>query len=263
MLDVVSRPEQPPARGDDVPGQIQVGAGGQAANVAAWAAALGAEALLVAKRGDDAAGRLAAAEVEARGVRLLGPVGHGSSGVVVSTVEADGERTIVSAPGVAPELRSQELRMEWFRGCDVLYLSGYALLRRPIDEAGAKAAGAVRAQGGSVAVDLATWTAIRSFGPGRFRARLATLEPDVCFAGERELAELGGRPQAATLVVKRGAAGVVVERDGGVVELASRAAEVVDSTGAGDAFAAGYLVGGVDVGLEAAARCLARLGSMP
>ena len=60
-------------------------------------------------------------------------------------------------------------------------------------------------------------------------------------------------------MVKRGAEGVVV--DG--VEHAAVATDVVDTTGAGDAFAAGYLVGGTELGLEAAARCCARLGATP
>jgi sugar/nucleoside kinase (ribokinase family) len=75
---------------------------------------------------------------------------------------------------------------------------------------------------------------------------------------------LGGSVPAVTLVCKRGARGIVVEQDGHREELAAAAAaEVVDSTGAGDALAAGFLVGGPSRGLEAAARCVARLGAMP
>jgi sugar/nucleoside kinase (ribokinase family) len=63
----------------------------------------------------------------------------------------------------------------------------------------------------------------------------------------------------ASWVVKRGEAGVIV--DG--TEYAALAVDVVDTTGAGDAFAAGFLVGGVALGLEAAARCCSQLGAMP
>jgi sugar/nucleoside kinase (ribokinase family) len=59
--------------------------------------------------------------------------------------------------------------------------------------------------------------------------------------------------------VKRGAGGVVVDGKA----FPAPATDVVDATGAGDAFAAGYLVGGVDLGLAAAARCCAKLGTMP
>ena len=108
-----------------------------------------------------------------------------------------------SSEGVSENEAIQRAMATW---SDVLFLSGYALVRRPIDEAGAKAAGAVRAQGGRVAVDLASWSAIQDFGARRFEARLAALEPDVVFAGERELATLEDLPSAPTLVVKRGPA---------------------------------------------------------
>jgi sugar/nucleoside kinase (ribokinase family) len=64
-------------------------------------------------------------------------------------------------------------------------------------------------------------------------------------------------------VLKRGASGCAVERDGEQGEFPAVAAEVVDTTGAGDAFAAGYLVGGVALALETAARSVSRLGAMP
>ena len=66
-----------------------------------------------------------------------------------------------------------------------------------------------------------------------------------------------------TLVVKRGARGCVVIREGRFEEHAALPAGVVDTTGAGDAFAAGFLVGGPDLALRAAARCVARMGAMP
>ena len=262
MLDVVCRLDRPPAAGDDVPAETWLGAGGQAANVAAWAASLGATARLVASVGDDAAGRLVQAELDSRGVELLGRV-SGRNGVVVSLVEPGGERSLISDPGMAAELGPDDVRTEWFDGCDALFLSGYALLRRPIDEGGAKAARTVRARGGLVAVDLSSWTAIRDFGARRFLSRLEALRPDVLFAGERELEALGTEPPARTLVLKRGAAGVVVTTPSERVELAARPAAAIDTTGAGDALAAGFLVGGVDLGLEAAARCVARIGAMP
>ena len=77
------------------------------------------------------------------------------------------------------------------------------------------------------------------------------------FANEREWSELG--ELATHWVVKRGAGGVT---DNGEA-FAAVETTVIDSTGAGDALAAGYLVGGVQLGLEAAARCCAKLGAMP
>ncbi|MER3488039.1 MAG: ribokinase, partial [Chloroflexota bacterium] len=74
LLDLIVRLEEPLGRGDDARAKTRVGAGGQAANVAAWAAFLGARARLIAKRADDACGRLISAELAERGVEVVGPV---------------------------------------------------------------------------------------------------------------------------------------------------------------------------------------------
>jgi sugar/nucleoside kinase (ribokinase family) len=140
-----------------------------------------------------------------------------------------------------------------------LHLSGYALFKNPIAEAAAKAAGAVSAQGGRVSVDLSSAAGIRAFGPEQFLRRLELLDPELVFANEGELEALGGEPPAASVVVKRGADGFSV--DGRDVPAAE--ANVVDSTGAGDALAAGFLVGGPELARDAAARCVAKLGAMP
>ncbi len=259
LLDVVVRTSG--SSGPDAEGvaETRVGAGGQAANVAAWAAELGAEARFVGKRGSDAAGELAGNELRGRGVELLGPVEEGRNGVVVSLVAPDdGNRTMLTDRGVAPFLRAEELDVRWFGGCDRLHLSGYSLLRRPIEEAAAKAAGAVQAQGGRVSVDLASAAGIAEFGPDKLLRRLALLGPDLVFANEGELAAIGGEVPG-TLVLKRGAGGFSV--DG--ADYPALPAEVVDTTGAGDALAAGYLVDGPELAAQAAARCVTRLGAMP
>ena len=258
LLDVVVRTSG--SSGPDAEGsaETRVGAGGQAANVAAWAAELGAEVRFVGKRGTDAAGELVGRELSSRGVELLGPVEEGRNGVVVSLVAPDGNRTMLTDRGVAPFLRAEELDIRWFVGCDRLHLSGYALLRRPIEEAAAKAVGAVQAQGGRVSVDLATAAGIAEYGPAKLSSRLELLGPDLVFANEAELEAIGG-DVPATLVLKRGAAGFIVEGR----EYPAAAVEVVDTTGAGDALAAGYLVGGPDLAARAAARCVAQLGAMP
>jgi sugar/nucleoside kinase (ribokinase family) len=258
LLDVVVRTHG--ASGPEVEGaaETRVGAGGQAANVAAWAAELGAEARFVGKRGSDAVGEIAAREVSSRGVELLGPVEDGRNGVVVSLVSADGSRTMLTDRGVAPFLRAEELDVRWFAGCEWLHLSGYSLLRRPIEEAAAKAAGAIQAQGGGISIDLATAAGIAEYGAEKLLSRLKLLSPDLVFANESELAAIGGEVPGR-LVLKRGADGF--SADG--VDHPALPADVVDTTGAGDALAAGFLVGGPKLAAEAAGRCVAQLGAMP
>lgn len=250
LLDVIVSLESPLLPGDDRPARTRVGGGGQAANVAAWASALGASARFVGKRGADIAAILLAAELEGRGVILSGPA-EGASGVVVS-VSSGGERSLASDRGSAPELRPEELDPGWF-DCDHLHVSGYALTREPITSAAARAVELARGRGASVSIDLASAQLIDA----RFRLLVRTLAPELVFATEQEGARFGPLPGRA--VVKRGAAGVSVEG----VDHEAVATELRDSTGAGDAFAAGFLVGGVELGLESAARCCARLGSLP
>src|SRR6266542_2388274 len=263
LLDVIVRLEEPLVPGADALAVTHAGPGGQAANVAAWAVELGAEARFIGKRGDDAAGRLVDEQFRGRGVDLVGPVVSGRNGVVVSLVGPDGDRTMASDRGVAPDLEPAELEPDWLAGAGVLHLSGYSLMRTPIDAAALRAAELARAEGVRVSVDLSAWTRIRDFGPGRFREELEALAPDVMFANEPEWEIVGAAyGLAPTAVIKRGARGVLVlgeER----VELPAPAGDVVDDTGAGDALAAGYLVGGPALAIETAARCVAKLGAMP
>jgi sugar/nucleoside kinase (ribokinase family) len=261
LLDVIVQLDEPLAVGADAGATTKSGAGGQAANVAAWAVALGAGGRCIAKRGDDPAGRLVTAELRSRGVELVGPEGA-RNGIVVSLVGREGERTMASDRGVAPELRPDEIDPAWLV-CDCLHIAGYSLLAAPIDAAAFHAVDLARANGARISVDLSAWTRIREYGPSRFRRQVELLEPDVVFANEAEWEIVGAAyGLAPTAVVKRGSRGVLVlgeER----VELPARAGEVVDATGAGDAFAAGFLVGGPELALEAAARCVSQLGALP
>ena len=264
LLDVVVRLPGPLATGGDVPAETRAGAGGQAANVAAWAAALGGAGRYLGKRADDAAGAAVSAEVEGHGVELCGPCVSGRTGVVVSIVDAGGERTMASDRGAATELRPDEVEPDWLDGCGALHVSGYALAREPIADAAERAAALARERGIELSADVSAATLVDD----AFRRRLERLAPDVLFANEDERAALGGDLLAPAWVLKRGSRGCVFSRDGERLELPAIAASVVDSTGAGDALAAGFLLGGTleeasRRAIGAAARCVAKLGSMP
>ena len=258
VLDVVVRLEAPIAENTDTYGASRVSAGGQAANVAAWAAALGGRARFIGKRARDGAGRLAAEELRRHGVELAGPEVENGTGTVVSIATPDGARTMLSDRGVAPELGPGELREEWLGGCDWLHVPGYSLVRSPLRETALSAA-AVAAR---VSVDLSSTAAIEGAGGDVFADLVQRLGPSVVFATEEEQAA-AGEIRADTLVLKRGALGCRVLANGVAREYPALPADVVDSTGAGDAFAAGFLLGGPELGLEAAARCVAKLGAMP
>jgi sugar/nucleoside kinase (ribokinase family) len=259
LLDVIVRLDEPLAPGADANAATRTGAGGQAANVAAWVASLGERARCVARRGEDPAGVWLTAELTARGVELLGPIA-GRNGVVVSLVAPGGERTMASDRGTATLLQPDDLDPDWF-ACDCLHISGYSLVASPIDAAAARAAELAHANGARVSVDLSAWTRIRSHGAARFREQLEALAPDVVFGNEVEWDELG--PVGATRVVKRGAEGFDVVHGDAVGRCQAPDVAVVDTTGAGDALAAGFLVGGAELARDAAARCVAQIGAMP
>jgi sugar/nucleoside kinase (ribokinase family) len=156
--------------------------------------------------------------------------------------------------GVGPGLAAGLLQPDWLDGCDWLHLPAYSLVAEPV--AGAALAAAGRAP--RLSIDLSSTAALRAYGAGRFGELIAHLSPDVVFGNEAEAALVGDLP-GTELVVKLGPRGV---RAAGTV-FPALPTRPVDATGAGDAFAAGYLVGGIRLGLEAAARAVATMGAMP
>jgi sugar/nucleoside kinase (ribokinase family) len=258
LLDVIVRLDGPIAEDTDTYGRTHVGPGGQAANVAAWVVALGGRARFLGKRARDPTGRILADELRRRGVELAGPEEEAGTGTVVSVATPDGARTMLTDRGVSTDFAPEELDASWLEGCELLHIPGYSLVRPPLVETALEAARRAPA----VSVDLSSTGAIEEAGLDRFRGALGVLRPGLVFANEAE-ARLVGELDAETVVVKRGARGCVVFGPAGRIELPALEADVVDSTGAGDAFAAGFLVGGPELALDAAARCVAKMGAMP
>jgi ribokinase len=258
-LDVVVRLSGQLAAGGDTDAEIRVAPGGQGANVAAWAAALGARARSIGKRGADDASRLVRDGLEALGVEVLGPE-EGQNGVICSLVSPDGARSMAADRSGGAALRADEIEETWLDACDHLFVSGYALLREPARSAALRAVELARARGAAVSVDLSTWSALRDAGADEIREVILRLAPDVVFANEDEERIVNGPLAGMRWIKKRGPAGASFE---GEERAALPVERVVDTTGAGDALAAGWIVGGPDLALEAAARCVSQLGSMP
>ena len=260
LLDVVVRLDGKLMPGGDVGARTVVSPGGQAANVAAWASSLGAHARLIAKRARDEAGRLAAVQVGELGVDVAGPIAAaGATGVVVSLVAADGERTMASDRGVSETFAPSELDLAWLSGCDHLFVSGYCLTSAEERRVAEIAIAAARSQGAGMSLDLSATSAIESCGVDTLRAFIADVRPDAVFCNEDEDRAAGGVVEGIHWILKRGARGVSFDGD----EREALDAAPVDSTGAGDALAAGWIVGGPGLGLETAARCIAHVGAMP
>jgi sugar/nucleoside kinase (ribokinase family) len=274
-VDVLVAPSGSPAPGRDVPARITTSGGGAGANTAAWLAHLGVDVTLVARVGDDAAGRAAVEELRSAGVRPAVAVDAGApTAAVVVLLGADGERTMLSDRGAAARLAPSDLLP--LPGVDHLHLSGYVLLDAASRPAGLAALAAAHAAGAGTSVDpQATGTFPRALLDG-----LGGI--DLLMPNADELAALTGSPEPASatsllggmgaVVASRGAAGASwVDRDG-VRSVSSPAVDVTDRTGAGDAFDAGVLaawLGGagpeaaLSAGCAAGAEAVSRRGARP
>ncbi len=263
MLDVVVATDHGLVPDDDTPAVITLAAGGQAANVAAWVAALGGSARVFGPHLGDSPGSLVGQALGRHGVELCG-ASTGRAGVVVSMVTPRSRSMASDAgdPGWLAAVRPGP----WLDGADWLFVSGYALLRSPDVRQVVETAASARTQGTRVAVDLASASMSARFGAERFSALCESLRPSAVFATDAEWATFRGSFGAggdAVLVLKHGPDGASFVIDGIADRRVTPAGPVVDVTGAGDALAAGFLVGGVDLAMAAAARCVAHRGAQP
>lgn len=243
-IDVVVAHDQPIAPGTDTAAHTTLAGGGSAANTACWLASLGESVRLLAARGDDALGLLAAEQVADAGVGLVGPVVAGTAtGTCVVLVDGAGERTMLPDRGANDRLRMEDVVV----GLDPLpawlHVSGYALLHEGSRAAGRAAIEAGLAGGSVVSVDAASEAPIRSVGAEAFLTWIDGVH--LVLANDDEVDALGGAAavlaHAAAVVVKHGSAGATWtdgRRSEGVEGLP---VAVVDTTGAGDAFAAGWI----------------------
>lgn len=257
-LDVVVTISGPVAPDTDTPASARVILGGQAANVAAWVVALGGHSRLIAALATDTAAALVAGDLAGRGVDLVGPVIEGHTGVVVSLSDGGSQRSMLTDRGVGPMLTAAAVRSEWLDGCSWLHLPAYSLTSEPVREAALAATAAARGRAARVSVDLSSTAAITEFGVAAFGGLLSSLRPDVVLGNRAETDLIGDLP-GTEVITKLGAHGVIV----GGQHYPAVSTVPADATGAGDAFAAGYLVGGVHLGLAAAARAVATMGAMP
>jgi sugar/nucleoside kinase (ribokinase family) len=255
MLDVVIAPRAPLALGTDVPGRVAIVQGGSAANTARWLGRLGARSSLIAAVGRDPAGRALVTALRDDGViprvvRLSG-VATGRIGVLVSP---NGERSFVADRGAADRLSPAHVKPSWFDGAQALHMPIYSLLGEPLGLAGRRAIELTRIGGGSVSLDLASVGPLLDAGRRAAVSLVEDVAPDLLFATASESeALLGTRdPEglldlAAIAVVKRGSKGATVLTRLGPsrsrFEIATEHLAAADTTGAGDAFDAGFLVG--------------------
>ncbi len=278
--DVVAVLSGEPAPGSDRPATIRSRGGGAGANVAAHLAALGVPVVLAGCVGDDAAGAALVAELTAARVGLaVRTVPGAASGTIVSLVEPGGQRSMLADRGANLDLRADDVPPLGPGGH--LHLSGYTLLDGRPRAAGLAALAAARAAGCTVSLDPASTGPLVAYGVDRWLADTAAVDLLLPNADEARLLTgcadvadaaraLAGRYTAVAVTL--GADGALWASGGALVHRPARPAEVVDTTGAGDAFTAGLLsvwlgspggdpAAALDAGLARAAEVVGRPGA--
>jgi ribokinase len=291
MVDVVCRLDGPIALGSDAPARIEFGYGGSAANVAAWAAnagatgaapgerrgsardpAPGAPPVLAGRIGSDERGRAAEADLRAAGVAArLAVDAERPTGTCVVLVGPDGERSMVPDPGANDLLEEGDLPEELLTEGAHLHLTGYSLVRSGSRPAARAAIARARERGMSVSVDPSSAALLSPAFLDELigvALLLPNAEEAARLSGEEdaERAAMALTRRVPEVVVTLGAGGALWT-DGQEVRRAAaegvRETDAVDTTGAGDAFAAGLLtarLGGA--GPEEALRAGCRLAAV-
>lgn len=245
----------PIAYGTDTDVAIHRRRGGSAANVAVAAAETGAAVRFIGRVGADAVGAALVSELEASGVdAVVQRVGR--TGTIVVLVDAAGERSMLPDRAAAVELDAvSDADLD---GVDWLHVPAYSLVRGPLADVSREAIRIVKERGGAVSVDASSVAIMEEFGIARFIEMLGTLGPTVVLCNKDEADLLGvstsGGLEGVEITVIKDGAGDAVALDGDRVIAsapAQRLSGVRDTTGAGDAFAAGFItamMGGSDVG---------------
>ena len=247
MADVLVSLSGPVAPGSDTPARIAHRGGGSGANVAVWLARAGARAVLLGRVGDDAAGRGALAELREEAVEARVAVdAQRPTGTCIVLVDPDGERSMLPDRGANAALAPAPLPADAAH----LHVAGYSLLDPGARPAALAALAEARRLGCPASVDPASAAPLAAAGAAAFLGWIGRV--DLLLPNAHEAAVLSGLadPAAAARALAAHADEVVVTlgregalwSDGRTVEhVAAVPARVVDTTGAGDAFAAGLL----------------------
>lgn len=255
VLDIVARGEGPVEPGSDVSGTIRFRAGGSAANTARTFVKLGGRATFIGAVGQDQWARRLTAALRAEGVLVHAVVASHPTARLVALIRPDGERSFLVERGAADALDAADVDQRWFRSCDLLHLPGYSLFTQPLASAAMRGAAIAQERGALLSVDLSSRAPLLATGTRRAWQILTELRPTILFGNGGEVTALTGERQeerllrvAPIVVVEEGAAGCrVLARTGqrsDVLRLTVATARLAarDTTGAGDAFDAGFLL---------------------
>jgi sugar/nucleoside kinase (ribokinase family) len=253
MLDIVAQIPTSPHDlhlGNDTRTVISTHGGGAGGNVASWLAVLGNDVTMVGRIGDDAAGAAITAEFDALGISYGDIVKDGlHTGVVICLVDPSGERTMLADNGANAGLSIDDLPA--LDGVDAIYITGYAPLA-PLSRIGVlEMVRAISTRGIPIFFDPATVGGMKDVPIDEILSWCELM--NTLIMNEEEAIYLSGSSDleaaleffleyAQRAIIKRGSQGAIgLERGGEIISVGTRATQVIDTTGAGDSFAAGFI----------------------
>jgi sugar/nucleoside kinase (ribokinase family) len=243
--DVVVWLSAEPNLGTDTDSIIQRTRGGSAANVAMFAALTGTESRFIGQVGSDALGQQLCSSLQQAGVDVC-VIAEGRTGSIVVLVQTNGERTFLTDRGVASHLSLVDANL--MANVGILHVPSYSLVTEPLASTSLLYIKAAQSLGAVISLDASSTSVLEHFGVARYKSLIQSIQPQVFLCNEDEAGLLGvgateGMPGAALTVIKRGAhSTLAISQNNERSEVAvAPVANIVDTTGAGDAFAAGFL----------------------
>ncbi len=229
----------------------EMASGGSAANTINGLANLGVETAFVGTVGDDETGRFFSDDLKNSGVTPLLNVSKTPSGIANAMISKDGERTFGTYLGASIELAPENIEKSLFEGYDVVHVEGYLVQNHDLLEKILKSA---KEAGSEVSLDLASYNVVED--NLEFLKEMVEKYVDIVFANEEEAKAFTGKEPEEALedlarlvkiaVVKVGSKGSLIKENDHITRVGAEKVDVVDTTGAGDIFAAGFLYGYVN-----------------
>lgn len=279
-LDVIAQLKEQINYGNDTASRISTHPGGQAANVACWITRTNNKSQLVARVGNDPVGFALVSDLDKYGVEHKGLMRSGRpSGVVVILVDSNGERTMFPDNGANADLEASDLPD--LSDVDGVFVSGYALLDFRSREAVLKMIKKVRETKIPIFMDPTTTGAMKAVPKAEVLEWIGMMDgillnnEEARYLGESddiEIAEANLQKHTPLVVIKLGSRGAMAVNGSEFAKVPAVTTNVVDTTGAGDSFAAGFipkwletsdLEEALNAGTALAAKCVATVGARP